>query len=280
MTAGVLERDHLSHSSLRQLQSCAMAWRLQRIEGVKPSHRSGALVVGSVYHEVLAKCLFALKHGKKVTDKLIDDTFETAWKVETATDGLPIRWPARSDESGQRALCRLMVDTWQEQGLPRFADCEVLAVELPFVVPIINSNGEVLETPLKGFIDVIARDAKGGVIVIDHKTASQSYGQTQIEMDMQSTSYVLAARHLGFGDVSFAFHVMSKRKKPALTVVSADRTADDIDRLYWIAEQAERQISAGLFLPTAPGWQCESCEYKSACKAVHRAVQPVSAASV
>ena len=270
MSGAVLELDHLSHSSIRQLQTCSMAWRLRRIDNVRPSHRGGALIVGSVYHEVIAKCLLALKSGEEVSTGFIDEAFESNWKIQTESDGPPIRWAARSDESGQRALCRLMCDTWMEQGLLLFTDAEILGVEIPFLVPIINSSNEVLGTPLKGFIDVIVRGAKGDVVVIDHKTASQSYGPMQVEMDMQATSYVLAARHLGFGNVDFAFHIMSKRKKPALSVVSANRSSDDIDRLYWVAEQVERQIDVGLFLPTAPGWMCESCEYKAACKAAHR----------
>ena len=110
MTAAVPERDHLSHSSIRQLQSCSMAWRLRRIDGVKPSHRSGAMCVGRIYHVIIAKCLSTLKRGEAVSTGLIDEAFETAWKVETETDGPPIRWPARSDKSGQQTLCRLMLD--------------------------------------------------------------------------------------------------------------------------------------------------------------------------
>lgn len=52
MNAIEQEREHLSATSLKQLQSCALQFRLQRLDGLSRSHRSPALITGGIYHGV------------------------------------------------------------------------------------------------------------------------------------------------------------------------------------------------------------------------------------
>ena len=268
-------REHLSASSLRQLMSCPLQYRLQRLDRVKPSHRSPSLVLGRAYHEAVANALIALHQGKVVQTDELAESFESAWARELKSDGPPIRWTAKVTEENQRGLGLRMVGAWHEQGLPQFADAEIVAVELPFTVPIINSDGEVTERPLEGFIDAVVRK-DGRTVLVDHKTCGQSsaFSDTEIELDVQASAYCYASGHIGYGDCELQFHVMSKTKKPKLTVISAPRTEDDFDRLYWIARDAERLIEAGLFLPKPPDWQCASCPYRGACVKAHRSAVP------
>lgn len=272
-------RPHFSHSSLRQLQTCSLQYRLQRLDGVKASHRSPALVLGSTYHAVLAQALLGLKEGQIPAVDDLTELFDRLWAAEMNNKSPPIRWTNRTTEQSEQELGRAMVRAWHEQGLPIFCEAdEILGVEQQFRVPLISSEGEVLERPLDGFVDCVYRTADGQVMIVDHKTAAQSYSSTHLELDMQATAYLYAARQLGYGNCQFAFHTMSKVKKgPKLTVYQVRRTASDFDRLFWIASQAERQLDAGLFLPTAPGWQCDSCSYLHACKNAHvGAVVPVA----
>ncbi|MHC4505567.1 MAG: PD-(D/E)XK nuclease family protein, partial [Planctomycetota bacterium] len=245
------KREHLSASSLRQLMQCGLQWKLQRLDGAKPSHRSPSLILGRAYHEAVANALIALHQGKGVETDELAEWFDSAWARELKNDTPSIRWTAKVTAENQRELGLRMVAAWFDQGVPLFADAEIVAVELPFTVPLMNSDGDVLEHPLTGYIDaVIRRDGK--TIVLDHKSASQSYSETEIELDLQAAAYAYAARHLGHGESAFEFHVMSKAKKPKLTVVPAPRTEDDFDRLFYVAQQAERLIEAGLFLPKPP----------------------------
>jgi CRISPR/Cas system-associated exonuclease Cas4 (RecB family) len=259
------QREHLSASALRQLMSCALQWRLQRLDGAKPSHRSPSLILGRSYHEVVANALIALHQGKVVETDELAESFESAWTRELKVDNPPIRWTAKVTAENQRELGLRMVGAWFDQGLPLFADAEIVAVELPFTVPLMDSHGEVLEHPLTGFIDAVIRRG-GKTIVLDHKTASQSYSETEIELDLQAAAYAYAARHLGYGEPGFEFHVMSKAKKPKLSVVPAPRTESDFDRLFMIARDAERLIEAGIYLPKPPDWMCAGCAYGRACR--------------
>ena len=265
-------REHLSASSLRQLMSCALQWKLQRLDRAKPTHRSPSLILGRAYHEAVANALVTLHQGKAVKSDEIAEWFEAAWSRGLENDTPPVRWTPKVTEENQRELGLRLAGGWFDQGLPLFTEVEILAVELPFTVPIINSDGEVTERPLEGFIDAVIRK-DGRTVIVDHKTSGQSsaFSDTEIELDIQATAYCYAARHLGYGDCELQFHVMSKAKKPKLSVVTAPRTDDDFDRLFMIARDAERLIDAGIFLPKPPDWQCASCAYKGACMKVHRA---------
>jgi CRISPR/Cas system-associated exonuclease Cas4 (RecB family) len=260
------DREHFSASALRQIMTCGMMYRLQRIDGVKRTHRSPPVVLGSSFHEAIASALVAVRQGKTVEADEVAAWFEAAWARELAVKSPPIRWTAKATVDNQHELGLRMVGTWHEQGLPLFADAEILAVEERFVVPIVSSEGEVLELPLVGYIDCIFRRADGRLCVVDHKTASQKISKTEVELNIQATAYLHAARELGHGECSFEFHSVSKSKTPKFTVTAAERSVRDLDRLFNIARDAERLIDAGIYLPSAPGWQCACCSYGKACR--------------
>ncbi len=260
------DREHFSASALRQIMSCAMMYRLQRIDRAKPTHRSPALILGSSYHEAIAAALIAVRQGKVVETDELAEWFEAAWARELAVETPPIKWTAKLTVDNQRELGLRMVGAWHEQGLPLFADTEILAVEEQFTVPIVSSEGEVLEHPLTGYIDCICRRADGRTVVVDHKTASQGISKTEVDLNIQATAYLHAARELGHGDCAFEFHSVSKAKTPKLTVTTAKRSLRDLDRLFMIARDAERLIEAGIYLPAAPGWQCAGCSHGKTCR--------------
>ncbi len=149
---------------------------------------------------------------------------------------------------------------------------KILAVEEPFRVELVHSDGRVLRTPLAGIIDAVVLRADGTVVVVDHKTARQAYSATYVDLDLQATAYTYAARKAGHGDCTFEFHTMFKKKKPELKVVPAFRDDDSFDRLFWVARQAEKLIETGVYLPAAPTWLCDSCEYRHACVTGHHPV--------
>jgi len=281
-------REHFSHSALKQLQTCPLQYRLQRIDRVKPSHRSPSLVLGGVYHQVIAAALRILKDpatgADDVTREALRLWFDDFWAEALDADGPPIRWTDKVTPGNQRDLGQAMIAAWYDQGLPLFAEAKaILGVEMPFCVDLVRSDGSRLRTPLAGVIDAIVRRKDGTVVIVDHKTARSRHSDTELIRDLQSTAYTYAAKALGYGDCEFEFHTMLKKKTPELVVSKATRDEDSFDRLFWIAEKAERLLESGALLPAAPSWLCDSCEYAPACAAAHRPVvirvqEPVPAA--
>jgi putative RecB family exonuclease len=273
MNAIEQEREHLSATSLKQLQSCALQFRLQRLDGLSRSHRSPALITGGIYHGVLASALLMLRDDQDVTKDKLVEIYEERWDAELKISEPPIRWSKKATLKDQHELGRALVGAWFEQGLPIFKAAEqILAVEMPFRVPVFNRHGEVLETPLEGFIDVVYKEVGGQTIVVDHKTSASKFGDVALELDLQPTVYRHALRFLGYDDNAvFRFHVITKAKSPKLSIVEVPRGEDDFDRLHWLCENAEQLIRSGLFLPaTGSDWRCESCEFLAGCKAAHR----------
>ncbi len=265
--------DHFSHSALKQLRTCPLQYRLQRIDGASPSHRSPSLVLGGVYHEVLANALRFVEKDTDLPAEALRLWFDDFWAEALESHGPPIRWTDRLTPQNQRDLGRAMVATWHDQGLPIFTQAEkILAVEEPFRVELVHSDGRVLRTPLAGIIDAVVLRADGTVVVVDHKTAKQAYSATYVDLNLQATAYTYAARKAGHRDCTFEFHTMLKRKKPELAVVPAPRGRDSFDRLFWVARQAEKLVEGGTFLPAAPTWFCDSCECSHACVTAHRPV--------
>ncbi|MHC4505274.1 MAG: PD-(D/E)XK nuclease family protein, partial [Planctomycetota bacterium] len=111
-------REHWSASSLRELCSCPLRYRLHRIDRVRASHRSPSLVLGGIYHQVLANALTALRDGEPVKKDGLVRQFKFFWKTELEAGGPPIKWTAKVTAENQRELGIEMVKAWHDQGLP------------------------------------------------------------------------------------------------------------------------------------------------------------------
>jgi RecB family exonuclease len=62
----------------------------------------------------------------------------------------------------------------------REPEMEIVGVEQPFDVPLIDlDTGEVLDRALVGTLDLLERDAQGGLVVVDLKTSARKYSEDQ-----------------------------------------------------------------------------------------------------
>ncbi len=267
------ELDHLSQSSISQMQRCGMQWYLQRVARAGPAFRNAALVVGSVFHAVIESCLNAVRDGLEITKDSTLAVLDTLWEAELADKSVPVRWGKRETPESQLKTLRAMIARFLVDGLPTFQAGEILAVEARMRVPLVRSDGAVLETPLVTVADAIVRDADGNVTVVDFKTAAKGLSDRYTEMGVQPSAYLLAAEHAGYADARFEYHVVTKKAKPTYSVIPVARTREDLDRLWFIAAQVEQAVRHGFWMPTSPdGWACASCSWSSACRKATRSV--------
>lgn len=267
------ELDHLSQSSIGQMQRCSMQWFLQRVAGETPAFRNAALVVGSVFHAAVAAALNAVRDGIEVTKESALAVLDTLWESELAVETPPIRWGKREKPDSQLKTLRAMIVKFLAQGLPLFLKAEILGVETEMRVPLVRSDGAVLETPLVTIADTIVRDTDGRVTVIDFKTSANGLSDLYVETGLQPSAYLLAAEHAGYADARFEYHVITKKSKPTYSVIPVTRTREDLDRLWHIAAQVERAVRHRLWMPTSPdGWACASCPWSGACREAAKSV--------
>ena len=264
------ELDHLSQSSISQMQRCGRQFYLQRVARIEPAFRNAALVVGSVFHAAVASILSAVRDGIEITKDSALAALASLWEAELAVETPPIRWGKRESPDSQFKLLKAMVSTFLTDGLPAFQGVEILGIETHMRVPLVRSDGCVLETPLVAIADVIVRDADGNVTVVDFKTSGKGLSDQYVETGIQPSAYLMAAKHAGLGDARFEYHILTKKAKPSYSVVPVVRTQKDLDRLWDIAAQVERAVRHGLYMPTSPdGWACASCPWSAACRTAH-----------
>lgn len=71
---------------------------------------------------------------------------------------------------------------------------EIIGINLPFSIPLVDADGVVLDKPLIGEMDLVIGKPGGQVICVDLKTAAQRYSESKIASDLQPTAYLEAAR--------------------------------------------------------------------------------------
>ena len=147
---------------------------------------------------------------------------------------------------------------------------EIVAVELPLAATLYTDDGQPTDFKLAGILDVVFRDEKGEILVVDNKTASKPMTQSTADDNGQMTAYayLLAANKYVFptAPVNCRFDVLRKLKTPKLEQVQTVRTAQHRKRFAKIANAVLAAIDAGIFMPQ-PSWMCGDCGYLEACKA-------------
>lgn len=103
--------------------------------------------------------------------------FESYWNLET--EHKPIRFGERDTKVSLFDLARRMLEVLYREQAP---GAEIVGVEQPFDVPLIDlDTGEVLDRALVGTLDLVERDARGGLVVVNLKTAARKYTDLQVE---------------------------------------------------------------------------------------------------
>jgi hypothetical protein len=144
---------------------------------------------------------------------------------------------------------------------------EVVEVEMPFSVELVDpETGEELPR-LVGVLDAVVREADGTYAILEHKTAAKRWTDDRLAFDNQLTAYSLAAPQLGFGDdAAVVIQVLLKTKTPDLVIYRPHRSDADRRELVEIVAGVAAAVRIGAFFPVRDWW-CRSCEYASACVA-------------
>ena len=148
---------------------------------------------------------------------------------------------------------------------------EIVAVELPLAATLYTDAGQPTDFKLAGILDVVFRDEKGEILVVDNKTASKPMAQSTADDNGQMTAYayLLAANKYVFptSPVKCRFDLLRKLKTtPKLEHVHTIRTAADRRRFAKIANAVLAAIDNGIFMPQ-PSYMCSDCGFSEACKA-------------
>lgn len=264
---GLREGLHVSVSQIRCYLRCPRSFELRYVLGVKPAFRPVPFAFGTSFHAALARFYLGVKEdGAPPPLAVVTDEFRSAWQRELDAD-VPLQ--ADEDEGADKgALVDKavgMLGVFHANAVKNLDGAKVEGIEMPFSVPLTDPDtGAELEEHLVGALDLLLRKGRRRQIV-EHKTSSRRYGETEIKYDLQPTGYRLAAKGMGLGDVKVTYQIVTKTKTPALQIVDVERDDEDEREFQRVAVGVMRAVDAGAFMPVR-GWQCRSCPHAHVCR--------------
>jgi putative RecB family exonuclease len=262
-TRATKRSEHVSFTQLDQYLRCPARYRFIYIDHLEPDFAPASRAFGSGIHAAAAYFFRGVAQGEPPGVEDVQGHFEALWNLETQAQ--PLRFGEKETKESLRDLVMRMLAVLHREFDPR---TQVLAVEEPFRVPLVDSDtGEVLDRDLVGTVDLLERDARRGLVVVDLKTSARKYSDLQVEASLQLSIYSYAMSlgpHAGREDLQLRFDVLTKTKQPELHRhwTTRDRAANV--RLYRLASEVLRAIEAGAFHPIV-GWQCKDCPFRSKC---------------
>ena len=264
---------HISHSQIFCFNNCPLKYQFQYIESRPMERVSIALPFGSAIHAAIEMYYRSLKNNGSVEPlKALCERFQTCLELDLEHTDVPLIF--KKDLSDHKAAIEMgnaILKVFHENIAQTVQTAqEIVAVELPLVATLYTDAGQPTDFKLAGILDVVFRDGKGEILVVDNKTASKPMAQSTADDNGQMTAYayLLAANKYVFptAPVNCRFDVLRKLKMPKLEQVQTVRTAQHRKRFAKIAKAVLAAIDAGCFFPQ-PGWMCADCSYQNACKA-------------
>jgi CRISPR/Cas system-associated exonuclease Cas4 (RecB family) len=260
--AELRQLPHVSVSQLKSFIGCPRKWSLAYIHGVIPQFRPIALAFGTAWHEAIGFHLTTSTKANPADRDEVKSLFRERLSIAVEGDKIPVLF----DEGDDLGKCIdqgvKMIDAFMDRvELPD----RVVGVELPFSLEITDPEfGDVLDVPLIGALDALV--INGGIPQVwELKTSKKKWSADQLEYDLQTTAYGMAAEQLGYENPDLVLLVATKTKTPDVQVERLVRTKADRDDLRVTAQSVTAAITAGIDHPIR-GWACKGCQYSHACK--------------
>jgi hypothetical protein len=209
--------------------------------GIRPKITSANLALGKAVDQTVMDYLAAEANGKRLPS--LEDVFLRHWKRETA---ISLEYSATQSEAKMRdmgaAMAAKFPQAWEESGLMVFI--------MPDGSPALQVALKVKITPrdfLQGFLDLIAMDQEGNVIILDIKTTGVAYDDLYVRQSDQLTAYQLLvdshAKDLGIERADkVGFMCLHKKKDPVIhqpQIVDrrpSDRVQEYLQTCRWFLE--------------------------------------------
>jgi len=260
------DRPHWSYSAVNQFFNiCSLQFAFQRIYKIHPAFTPVALAFGSVFHRVAEWMFLTLKEGKIPEAKSASDLFNELWQRQQAEND-----NIRFDEEITAETCAIQGRDLVACLAANIDPTEkVLAVNMPFAVPLIDMQGNVLEVPMIGELDYVV-EKEGKPIIGDWKSAARRWPKFKAKHDLQPTVFLYAYRQLTGIMPGFRFDVVVKNKTPVFERHETERTDSAFHRMVELVKLAEDMVQHEHFCPNEQGFYCGSCPYHGACDNWHQ----------
>ena len=252
-------RKHWSYSAINQYLRCPLQYYFQRILKLPQPTVSSGLVLGSAVHNALAVYHRYLMENKEPVEQQIRQEFFETWLLKSEEQ--KVEYKANESQNDLIELGLALLKLYMEEPPPQ----NIVAIEQRFLVPLHNSDGEFLETPLLAFTDLISKEAET-LKVTEFKTSGRSYGEFEVEASLQATCYVNAVIEVTGEIPTVEYAVLVKTKTPKLQRLKTARNEDDLGRLGDLVQNIERAVANDIFYPVETPLNCSTCSFRQPCR--------------
>lgn len=252
-------RSHWSYSAISQYQRCPLQFYFKRVLKLPEPLVSSSLVFGSAVHSALAFYHQSLKDQIPVTREQIHRAFLDAWQQRERET--PIEFKSGDSRDDLIDQGQALLHLYLESAPPE----NILEVEQRMLVPLVDSSGEFLETPLMAVADLIIRDP-AGLKIQEFKTSARAYGTSEVNTSLQATCYAHAVEQSTGQSGTVEYVVLVKTRTPKLQRLQTTRTGHDFERLGDLVLHIERAVAHKVFYPVETPLNCSGCPYRQPCR--------------
>lgn len=263
------DRPHWSYSSINQYLRCPLQYFFQRVLGLPSRTVGSGLVLGSAVHAGLAEYHRQLKDLEQIDNDGVLKTFHECWSDKEAREEV-IYKDGETREEGIAQGVHLLELYFQE--LPPEG---IVAIEQRILVPLYNSHGEYLETPLVAIADLITA-SEDSLTVKEFKTSGRAYSASEVESSLQPTCYVHAVRQIFGKEANVEYTVLVKTKTPKIQRIQTARYVEDCGRLGDLVQTVQRAVDFNVFYPVESPMNCSTCPYRQPCREWGQGTKPQS----
>jgi putative RecB family exonuclease len=252
-------RPHWSFSALNQYLRCPLQFYFERVLKIPRTSIGSGMLLGSAIHNALAVYHGRLQRNEEVQWQQIQQELFETWLFREEEQ--VIDYKPKESRDALLELGTVLLKLYLEEPPPK----EIVSVEQRFLVPLRNSEGEYLETPLLAYADLVTRE-EGILQVNEFKTSGRAYGEFEVESSLQATCYVHAVMETMGEWPAVEYTVMVKTKSPKLQKLKTARNENDLGRLGDLVENVERAVKNEIFYPVETPLNCSTCSYRQQCR--------------
>lgn len=267
----MINRPHWSYSALNQYLRCPLQFYFRRVLGLPSQTTGSGLVLGASVHAALAAFHSAIqKHEATAREQLIS-AFQMTWEEREKAEAVIYKDGETRDDTQAQGIN--LIEVYLKEPPPE----NVIAVEQSLLVPLINSHGEYLETPLVAITDLITAGEDGTWKVTEFKTSGRAYSESEVATSLQPTCYVHAVAAAFGRAATVEYTVLVKTKTPKVQRLRTARYDEDSGRLGDMVQTIERAIQLNVFYPVENPLNCSTCPYRQPCRDWGRNTPPAEA---
>lgn len=256
-------RTRFSFSRVTTFEQCPRRYRYRYIDGVHEGFVSIEAFMGRQAHSTVEWMYEERRAGREPTLDESVARYCGFWDGALATERAPVK-VVRSGETREdyRRLGAEMVSDYYRRNFAADA-LETIAMERHFTIELGGRHA------FQGYIDRLARDGDGRVVVIDFKTGKRVPQRFEGKDADQLRAYALALFADGEGELELRLEYLRTGKRVAERI-RADQAGPIEERLAARIDAAE----AATVYPPVPGPLCGWCGFNDVCEAATSAAPP------